>query len=50
MLNLRYFFKNDVDVTSMTFFDVLKSIRVSESILVRTYTQPTQRLESGYIG
>ena len=31
MLDLRYFFQNDVDVTSMTHFDVLKSISVSES-------------------
>ena len=43
MLNFTIF-ENDVDVTSTTFFDVLKFIRVSESILARTYTQPMQRL------
>ena len=39
MLNLRYF-ENDVDVTSTTLFDVLKSmstIRVSESLLSRFF-------------
>ena len=37
MLNLRYsrIFENDVDVTSTTLFGVLKSIRVSESLLSR---------------
>ena len=41
MLNLR-FFENDVDVTSTTLFDVLKSmstIEVSESLLSRFLTR-----------